>query len=353
MSSATRITKSKKLKNEMSQLEESNARPSCLEAIPIDSIPGAVKGRKASSLIRCLREPLAQFLLIGFVLFLAYGAFNRGAGQTERSYQIALTTDDMRQLQNTFTAQWQRAPSPEEMHGLVEQKIRDEILYRQALQLGLDKDDVIIKRRLAQKMQFLAEDIGGSHQPTRAELRAWYEKNSARFALPSRFSFRHLYFSPDRRGQQAQDEAIKALAKIREEPEESKAAAALADRFMFQDYYADRTQEELEKEFGARFASEVPKLKPGSWQGPVESGYGWHLVFVDSVIPGLVPVFEEVEYDVKTAWLADQKQQTWQKAYEDMRSKYTILLPSPASPQSASLPSKTPPIPAPSGEGLQ
>ena len=120
---------------------------------------------------------------------------------------------------------------------------------------------------------------------------------------------------------------MKALTRIRAEREESKAAAALADRFMFQDYYADRTPEELEKEFGAQFAAAVQKLKPGSWQGPVESGYGWHLVFVDSVIPGRIPVFEEVEADVKNAWLADQKQQAWQKAYEDMRAKYTVLLP--------------------------
>ena len=334
----------------MSQLEESEVGPSSLVAVPADSIPHAVNGGKAALPIRLLREPLVQFLLIGVVLFLAYGALNHGAGQSEKSYQIALTTDDLRQLQNTFTAQWQRAPSPEEMHGLVEQKIRDEILYRQALQLGLDRDDVIIKRRLAQKMQFLAEDVGATHQPTTEELKAWYVKNRTRFALPSRFSFRHLYFSPDLRGQHAHDDATKTLLKISGEPEESK---AVADRFMFQDYYADRTPEELEKEFGARFASEVPKLKPGSWQGPVESGYGWHLVFVDSVIPGRVPVFEEVESDVKTAWLADEKQQAWQKAYEDMRSKYTILLPGPAKPQSANVPSKTPPMPAPLGEGAQ
>jgi peptidyl-prolyl cis-trans isomerase C len=353
MSSATRITKLKKLKNEMSQLEESELGSSGLVAIPTDSIPHAVNSEKSGSLIRWLREPLAQFLLIGVVLFLAYGAFNRGAGQTDGSYQIALTTDDIRQLQNTFAAQWQRPPSPEEMHGLIEQKIREDILCREALQLGLDKDDVIIKRRLAQKMQFLAEDVGATHQPTIEELRAWYVKNSARFALPSRFNFQHLYFSPDRRGQRAHDDAVKALAKVRGEPEESKTAAALADRFMFQDYYADRTPEELEKEFGAQFASEVPKLKPGSWQGPVESGYGWHLVFVDSVIPGRVPVFEEVESDVKTAWLADQKQQAWQKAYEDMRSKYSVVLPASEEQQSANAPSKPIRIPVPSAEGPQ
>ena len=295
-------------------------------AIFADAIPERAKSGRAAPLIRLLREPLAHFLLIGLALFFAYRAFNPAAGQSG-SYQILLTTDDVRQLQSTFAAQWQRAPSLEEMHGLIKQKIREEILYREALQLGLDKDDIIIKRRLAQKMQFLAEDVAAAHQPTTAELKAWYTKNSGQFSLPSRFSFRHLYFSPDRRGQQAHDDAMKALTRIRAEPEESKAAAALADRFMFQDYYADRTPEELEKEFGAQFAAAVQKLKPEAWQGPVQSGYGWHLVFVDSVIPGRIPVFEEVEADVKNAWFADQKRQAWQKAYEDMRAKYTVLLP--------------------------
>jgi len=291
-----------------------------------DPTPERAKGGRGAQLIRLLREPLAHFLLIGLVLFVAYNAFNPGAGQTG-SYEILLTTDDVRQLQSTFAAQWQRAPSPAEMRGLIEQKIREEVLYRQALQLGLDKDDVIIRRRLAQKMQFLAEDVAAAHEPTIAELKAWYTKNSGQFTLPRRFSFRHLYFSPDRRGQQAHDDAMKALTRIRAEPEESKAAAALADRFMFQDYYADRTPEELEKEFGVQFAAAVQKLKPASWQGPVESGYGWHLVFVDSVVPRRVPIFEEVEADVKNAWLADQKERAWQKAYEEMRAQYTVLLP--------------------------
>ena len=147
-------------------------------AIFADAIPEKVKSsRAAAPLIRLLREPLAHFLLIGLALFVAYSALNPGAGQLG-SYQIVLTTDDLRQLQSTFAAQWQRAPSPEETRGLIEQKIRQEILNREALQLGLDKDDVIIKRRLAQKMQFLAEDVTAAHQPTTAELKAWYTKNS-------------------------------------------------------------------------------------------------------------------------------------------------------------------------------
>ena len=186
-----------------------------------------------------------------------------------------------------------------------------------------------MKRRMAQKMQFLAEDVAAAKEPTTAELKEWFEKNSAKFALPSRVSFRHLYFSPDRRGTRAREDAAKALAKLAGQPEDSKLAASLADPFMFQDYYRDRAPEYLGKEFGPQFALAVAKLPSGSWQGLVESGFGWHLVFVDTLIPGRVPAFEEVEPDVKTAWLGEQKAVAWEKAYKAMRAKYTVLLPAP------------------------
>jgi peptidyl-prolyl cis-trans isomerase C len=234
-----------------------------------------------------------------------------------------------------FQSQWRRLPTPEEFGRLVENKIQEEVLYREAVAMGLDKDDTIVKRRMAQKMQFLAEDVAAAHEPTREELGTWYEANRGQFAFPPRVSFRHLYFSPDRRGARARDDATAALTTLAGQPEESNLAATLADAYMFQEYYRDRTPEFLGKEFGPNFALAVAKLSPGSWQGPVESGFGWHLVFVDTLIPGRVPAFEEVEADVKTAWLAEQKAQAWQKAYQDMRAKYTVLLPVPAESASA------------------
>ena len=212
---------------------------------------------------------------------------------------------------------------------MVENKVQQEILYREALAMGLDKDDEIVKRRMAQKMQFLAEDVAAAREPTTAELKSWFEKNSAKFAQPPRLSFRHLYFSPDRRGARARDDAEQALAKLAGQPVDAKIASSLADPFMFQDYYRDRAPEFLGKEFGPQFALAVAKLAPGSWQGPIESGFGWHLVFVDTVIPGRVPAFEEVEPDVRTAWLGEQKALAWEKAYKEMRAKYTVLLPGP------------------------
>jgi peptidyl-prolyl cis-trans isomerase C len=282
-----------------------------------------------------LREPLLHFLLLGGVLFAAYGYFERSPGAAETSKQIRLTPDDVLAMGTYFQSQWRRLPAPEEFGRLVENKIQEEVLYREAVTMGLDKDDTIVKRRMAQKMQFLAEDVAAAHEPTRKELGTWYEANRDQFAFPPRVSFRHLYFSPDRRGRRARDDAATALMKLAGQSEESNLAATLADGFMFQEYYRDRTPEFLGKEFGPNFALAVAKLSPGSWQGPVESGFGWHLVFVDTLIPGRAPAFEEVAADVKTAWRAERKAQAWQKAYQDMRAKYTVLLPVPAESASA------------------
>jgi len=286
-------------------------------------------------------------------MFALHAYTQRGRGGVEPSKQIALTLDDLRQLDMYFESQWQRPPTPEEFNNLVEDKIQEEILYREALAMGLDKDDTIVRRRMAQKMRFLAEDVATAREPTTAELKTWYEKNNQKFMIPSRVSFRHLYFSFDRRGQHARDDAVAALAKFAGEPEDSKLATSLADPFMFQDYYGDRAPGQLAKEFGPGFAQSVSELTPGSWQGPIESGYGWHLVWIESVIPGRIPDFEEIEPEVQTAWLGDQKQQAWRQAYETMRGRYTVLLPAPPDEASARAPVPPPKkeILAPSGEG--
>lgn len=298
---------------------------------------------------RSLREPLVHFLLIGLALFAAYDWLHRGPS-TSVSRQIVLTLDDLRQLNISFESQWRRLPTSDEFSRMVEDKVQEEILYREGLAMGLDKDDAIVKRRMAQKVQFLSEDVAAAHEPTTSELKAWYQKNGDKFAMPSRVSFRHLYFSHDRRGQRAHDDAVNALTQVSGQPEGSRLAASLADPFMLQDYYADRTPEQLAKEFGPEFAQAVSNLKSGSWSGPIESGYGWHLVLVTTVIPGRIPAFEEVEADVKTAWLGEQKQQAWRKAYDAMRARYTVLLPAPSDKESNRAPLKKE-VPTSSGEG--
>jgi peptidyl-prolyl cis-trans isomerase C len=278
---------------------------------------------------RLLREPLLHFLLIGASLFVVYRYVRPAPAAPQSDREIRLSLDELSQLAMQFQSQWHRPPTIEEVGRLVEANIKQEILYREALAMGLDKDDTIVKRRMAQKMQFLAEDVATQSEPTTAELRSWFAQNGDKFAMPKRVSFRHLYFSPDQRGDNAQEDAAKALSKLAGEPEDSKLAGTLADSFMFQDYYRERATEYLGKEFGPEFAQAVAKLPTGSWQGPIKSGFGWHLVFVDRVIPGRVPDFEEIEPEVKTAWLGEQKTLAWEKAYKEMRAKYSVFLPSP------------------------
>jgi hypothetical protein len=300
-----------------------------------------LRGRLPSALRRVFGDSLVQFLLIGLALFLGYTLLHRGQSEVAPSHQIALTLDDLRAMELTFHSQWQRQPTVEEFNGMVENKIQEEILYREGLQMGLDKDDTIVKRRMAQKVQFLAEDVAAAHEPSTQELKSWFAGNAEKFALPGRVTFRHVFFGFDKRGPNAQKDAAAALPRLAGQPQNSPLAAATADAFMFEDYYAERTAEQLAKEFGPSFAVGIFGLKPGAWSGPLESGYGWHLVFIDSIIPGRIPEFEEVEPDVRTAWLAAQKQQAWQEAYARMRARYTVLLP--AAPAAASAPPGEPP----------
>lgn len=285
-----------------------------------------------SPLRRWLREPLLHVLLIGATLFVVYDALNPGAAERPEPNRIVITTDDLAQLQIAWMAQWQRPPTPDEMHNLLDGKIREEVLSREATALGLDKDDTIIRRRLAQKMEFVMDDVAALREPTGDELRRWFEQNSQSFALPSLVTFRHLYFSPDRRGAHARDDAAAALQKAASKPEDTPELVGLSDPFMFQDFYAESSPDEVAGIFGTGFAQALLELKERQWQGPIESGLGWHLVWVEAKIPGRVPPFEEIAATVKSEWMDEQRAAAKRKMFETMRARYQIVPPQAAPP---------------------
>jgi peptidyl-prolyl cis-trans isomerase C len=273
------------------------------------------------------REPLLQFLLIGAALFVVYDALHPASDAKSESNQIVLTPDDFEQLGVTWLAQGRPPPNSEQMQTLIELKVREEVLYREALALGLDKGDEIVKRRLAQKMEFLAEGASVNNDPPADTLRGWFKANLQRFSLPARVSFRHLYFSPDQRGEHSREDAVHILTQLAGKPGNWEGAAQLGDPFMDQDYYGDRSAEDLAKLFGLNFAQDIAALKPGAWQGPIESGYGWHLVFIDTFIPSRVPAFEEIEPEIRADWIEDRRLEAKRKAYEAMRARYQVVLP--------------------------
>jgi len=289
--------------------------------------PSSRPGR--SVLGRWLREPVLQFLVLGSLLFAAYGAVQPEGSEEQSDLRIELTQGDIAQLQAVWVAKWQREPSVPELQALIQSRVDEEVLYREAIAMGLDQGDEIIRRRLAQKMDFLLGDMTAVNLPATEELKSWYDQNRSRFVQEGRLSFHHLYFSPDRRGgfAGAHDAALAAMDRLRTDPG---ATAGLADRFMFQDFYGDRTATELGNIFGVQFAADLFTASEGSWQGPLESGLGWHLVWVDSLTPPHSPAFEQIEPDVKLAWLAEQRAAAKAAAFEAMRARYEVVLPAPA-----------------------
>ena len=282
----------------------------------------------AFSLKRWLREPLLHFLLAGVLLFAGYRCLHP---------ELAAPSDDQSdRADGRRSSPARRSPGPrngigrrqpDEMRGLVEGRIREEILYREALALGLDQDDTIVKRRLAQKMEFLADDVSALRDPSADELRAWYAKNSERFAEPGRRSFRHVYFSTDRRGDRARAGRRSSALQARRQTcgfadgRDDRRSIHVPGPLRRSGSGTDRLH--LRK-LVRRCGRQAP---PGSWQGPIESGLGWHLVFVTSATPGRVPAYDEIEPDIKAAWLDEQRAAARQRAFEAMKAHYEIRLP--------------------------
>ena len=283
---------------------------------------------------RWLREPLLQFLVVGVLLFGLWKVVNPRS-EIEPANRIVLTDDDLKQLATTWMLAGRAPPTGQQMQSLIDDRVREEVLYREALALGLDKDDTIVKRQLARKMEFLAEDVSKLGAPQPGELKAWFEKNKERFALPPRVSFRHIYFSPDRRGKNVQADAERAQSELIGKPIDAPAVAAAGDPFMFQQYYGDRPFDEIARQFGPQFARALVAVKPGGWAGPIASGYGWHVIFAESIAPQRIPDFDDIEAEVKSAWMEDRRNETRLQLYQAMRSRYEVVLPVPKQPGAA------------------
>ncbi len=288
---------------------------------------GRAEGGRRAWIGRALREPLVHFVVLGAVVFGGYRLINHQPQATGTAQRIEITNDDLRQLAVGWLAQGREKPTSEQLRALVDQKATSEMLVREAVALGLDKDDEVIKRRLAQKMDFLLADVAALAPPTDEELTAWFAAHKAEFTKPPRMRFRHLYFSSDKRGQGARVAAEASLPGVTGRSPASFEGAEVADPFMFRDYYADVTPEQMAKEFGGAFANALFELKPGDWRGPIQSGYGWHLVWIESREAPRVPAFEEVRPTVVQAWQAEKYREVKQRAMDEIRSRYEVVAP--------------------------
>ena len=268
---------------------------------------------------RLLREPLLYFLLAGAALFLLADALGGDTGK-----RIVVSDAERARLTAQWQAQMGRPPTEAELAALIEQWIREEIYYREAVAMGLDEDDVIIRRRLAQKLTFLTEDLATAEPPSEAELRGFYDDNAADYAQPERWSFVHRYFSGERRDQ-AEADARAALAAL--DGGEADEAAVQGDPFMLQRSYVARSEREIGELFGRDFAAAVAALPVGGWAGPVRSAYGWHLVQVQDYLPARQRPFDEVADQVVADYRQQQRRLANEARYQALLQRYEIVRP--------------------------
>jgi peptidyl-prolyl cis-trans isomerase C len=267
-------------------------------------------------------EPLLHFLLAGALIFGAHAWLGRSRGEVAPS-AIEVNEGTVQRLREQWELQWKHAPSEQELRGLVQDHIREEVLYREGIALGLDRDDTIIRRRLAQKMEFLTQDIAALASPDEAALAKYYEENVARYMEPARLTFSQLYFSREKRGVDAETAARAALVALTRGPDP---VEEMGDATLLPGELRGASTIEVDAQFGRAFAAALGKLPLGEWQGPVPSSYGFHLVRVTEQVKGreigLAAAREAVLRDFHEA----RRQETNRDLLERLKGRYRITI---------------------------
>ena len=275
--------------------------------------------------MKLLREPLVHFVFIGAVIYLLYGAFAEPLPEADDK-TIVVSAGEIEWMQTAWQKRWNRPPTPEEFDGLIQQYIKETVLYREALTMGLNKHDTVIRRRLAQKLEFLAKDLVALTPPTEEELQAYFAEHRDRYQEPARYTFTQVFIDPDKRGDATLADAEKIKATLIAQGDAIDDAGALGDDFMLQNYYPEKDPIEIQKNFGSGFTESLVDLSPGQWHGPVLSGYGVHLVYVSNVSEPPAPVFAEVRERVTQEWKTDRSEELNEQFYANLRDQYTVVI---------------------------
>ena len=282
------------------------------------------------------REPLLQFLLIGACI---YGLYEWKGAPDEDPDTRMVVVDTVRI--EGFISGWQqrfdRSPTEQELDAMVQQFVREDILSREAMAMGLGDDDPITRRRMAQKLEFLTRDLVRLKEPAEGELEQYFAEHEAEYREPDLITFSHVFIDPDRRGDATLEDAAGLLEALSAAGEPDADALRVGDRFMGQNYYPGKAELEIRRHFGGGFSLAVMELEPGRWHGPVLSGYGTHLVYVHSLEVAPPARFEDVRDDVFASWQEAEENEFNEQYFESLKERYEIVIEEVATPPSASV----------------
>ncbi|WP_226667939.1 peptidyl-prolyl cis-trans isomerase [Microbulbifer aggregans] len=269
------------------------------------------------------RDPSLHFALIGAVLF-GINSFFSSSDSIENN-DIVVSESRINHLAAVFERGWQRPPEPQELEGLINDYVREEVLYREAIRQGLDKNDTVIRRRLRMKMEFLARDLVEAIEPADALLQEYYQKHIDRYTQPAQYSFEQIFLDSDKRPQVAEDARI-VLTKL--------VAGAdyreLGDNNLLQHHFSKISSERIDRVFGGSFSLQLTELPQEQWVGPLTSAYGEHLVRITSYQPEQFPEFAEIRTDVLRDWQIEEQKKILETQYNTLRANYQIQIASPS-----------------------
>ena len=270
------------------------------------------------------KSPLIHIVLfgclLGVVLVVGFGR----PSAVDDATRVVITDDDIAQLRAGWMRTWQREPTAAELRGQLEKFVHDEVLYREAVRLGYDKDDVLIRHTLKLKMEFLGEAQAQKIDPSLDEMQAYYAMRKDRYRVPAKVSFIHVYFSTDKRGAGAEVEAKQALERLVADNPDLGGLTGYGDRFMLKDHYVGQDQRQLRATFGETFAQQVVTLASGTWQGPVASAYGLHLVKVYDRQEAYLPAIEDIEKKIRDDMDFENREAFKQLFYTEILRNYQV-----------------------------
>ena len=285
--------------------------------------------------LRLLRDPLFHFLVLGAALFLVYSAVNGTAGAP--ADRIVVDETQALRLANQFKRTWMRLPTHQELKGLAEDFVKEEILYREAQALGLDQDDLVIRRRLRQKMEFLNADLTEPQAPTDTQLQAYLDANQDRFRRPDRFSLQQVFLNPNKPSGDINRAAAELLARLNTDPALTADPKSFGDATMLSAQLDGVTRREVANTFGRGFERNIENAPTGCWSGPYESSYGLHLVRITRREAGGLPAMAEIRPILEREWYAERRKEANERFYRALRARYDVEIRLPADPADTTL----------------
>ena len=274
--------------------------------------------------LRFLREPLIHFFVLGLAVFGLHAVLDRKPVTiVDDPYLVEVSSADIEWMWTLLNKKMGREPTRQDLRDQVNQLIREQILSREAVAMGLDEGDIVVRRRLVQKVEFLFKDLSAVTEPTEDDLRKYYAKNRTKYEMPPQVTFSQVYFSIDSRGVDGAKQAAQALTKEGHDPSK---ASTLGDASMLSPECVQCSTREIINRLGTDFVKAVENLEPGSWYGPIRSTYGFHAVYIFARQEAILPKLENIIDRVRNDWMFENQEENKRRVYKEIRSRYRVLL---------------------------